>query len=730
MSTKLRRNLSLARLAIVLVVIFIPGGRAYLRQKMYQEDDSSFERVHYIRRLYGKENADVRSHIDYLENRMLRYQTGLNTDPNHKLPYVNHPFEKQHELRSLQASNETAQSDDIFKPIRITFDTSALDALSNSANAAKIKWYEEVILPKTKLFWEQALSVVPVDGNLKISAGELDQRAYCGASDLTEVPSSHIANGVSNTDLILYVSGNNSPTYCPSRTLAVAVPCNFDQYDRPTAGAINVCLDNIELDETGESSLGVEQDYVDVTIHEVGHVLGHSSNSYRFFWDPKTGAPRTPRPFETRKVTCVNGEQREGFFPAENTMVFGQRADGRRFASIVTEKVAQIAKNQFNCQTLEGAQLENQPTRPDSCNGDHWDERLFYPEALSGVISPTANIVSSLTLALFEDSGWYKANYTMSQMSPWGLGAGCEFATGACLTQGTNGPSVPEYSQGFFCASQGEKSCSPELTHKMACSISDYNLFVPQVLPPSRDQYFPEPSLGGPRQADYCPVYGSTYSNRKAEELDCRNPSNGNTFISLYGEEYSGTSKCIPSSSGEGRCYRTACVRDQRHLEIFVAGKWRICEYDGMPIELTVVETGSFGQTLFCPKLSQACPDLFCPFNCAGRGVCNYDHMVDGITRPKCECFDESDTSEACSDSDIPDGGFLDNSDGLIDNIEENFFDPLIAVFFDHPDKWTTASWAWAGGLGLIGVVMLLCICSSCFCQGGKKKTRYRNYNV
>ena len=95
-----------------------------------------------------------------------------------------------------------------------------------------------------------------------------------------------------------------------------------------------------------------------------------------------------------------------------------------------------ISRNQFDCQSLEGAQvrvgrtfgwrydgtrvqeilidpllfpgppqLENQPTGADSCTGDHWDERLYYDNALSGVISPTTNILVPMTLALFEDSG-------------------------------------------------------------------------------------------------------------------------------------------------------------------------------------------------------------------------------------------------------------------------------------------------------------------------------------
>jgi leishmanolysin len=458
------------------------------------------ERMHIVRRLYGPENADVRREVSKLEERIDRYQTGF-PPSDHSVPYEDHPYDPEtKKKRLLQSSNDTStttERSENFKPIRIFFYTDALDNIRDSSNAAKIDWYKNVILPKTAEFWSQALSVIPVSGRLRVSSTELDGFSYCGDSDFTEVPNDHKSDGVANTDLILYVSGSDSQRFCPSRTLAVAVPCNFDQFDRPTAGAINVCLDNIELNEDGTATSDVVKDYVDVTIHEVGHVLGHSSNSYRFYWDPETGEPRTSRPFSSRTVTCVDGTSRSLILPSDNTMKFFDD-DGRRFASIVTPKVRAVARNQFDCQSLEGAQLENQPTRAESCAGDHWDERLYYPEALSGVISPTANILSSLTLALMEDSGWYKANYTSSRMSPWGLGSGCSFVNQPCLTQGTSGGTeVPSYGRGFFCNSGEEKGCSSEHTHKMACTIIDYYYFVPQTLPDVQYQYFPDaPSKG------------------------------------------------------------------------------------------------------------------------------------------------------------------------------------------------------------------------------------------
>jgi hypothetical protein len=156
-------------------------------------------------------------------------------------------------------------------------------------------------------------------------------------------------------------------------------------------------------------------------------------------------------------------------------------------------------------------------------------------------------------------------------------------------------------------------------------------------------------------------------------------------------------------------------------VQIRIRGEWQICEFDGQLLDVTVGSLAPLPQTLVCPRLTQACPDLFCPFNCAGRGVCNYDNIFNGTVRPACECFDTSDTSLGCSDSQIPDGDFLRDASGLFDNLEENFLDALVAVFVDDPELWTTASWAWAAGMITILLVLLLCICSSCWPKRKRK---------
>lgn len=127
-----------------------------------------------------------------------------------------------------------------------------------------------------------------------------------------------------------------------------------------------------------------------------------------------------------------------------------------------------------------------------------------------------------------EDSGWYLANYTNSKMSPWGLGVGCDFVSKLCLEIDESGvTTIPSYSQGFFCTVGAEKGCSPEHTHKLACTVLDYSYYSPVVLPPATYQYFKDyPSKGGPSQGDFCPLFGTTYDNLKVAQLECSNSAN------------------------------------------------------------------------------------------------------------------------------------------------------------------------------------------------------------
>jgi Leishmanolysin len=214
------------------------GSPSSMRDRSHINGRRKEGRKHIIHRIYGPDNALTRKHIRDVEERMERSKSGI-SNPNHKLNYENHPYESRNQIqRSIQSSESSHSSSSSFKPIRIHFETGALDNMRDSSNAAKIDFVKGEILPKTAEFWSLALSVIPVSGNLLITTSELDNRIYCGDSEFSEVPSEHISQGIPNADLVLYVSGTPSSRFCAGTTLAVAVACNFDQYDRPTAGAV------------------------------------------------------------------------------------------------------------------------------------------------------------------------------------------------------------------------------------------------------------------------------------------------------------------------------------------------------------------------------------------------------------------------------------------------------------------------------------------------------------
>ena len=354
------------------------------------------ERISPFQRIYGKENAAVRAEIHKIETESTHYRrTGLHADPDF--------FRLDDNGNTRRRTQEVVFGENSFQPMRITIITDHLQTRRDITTTAEIDFITGTILPRMSAFWSETLNVLPVGTReedpympLKIDKTALYNELYCGDPEFTKVPTEHFTDGVADTDLIIYVSGEPSARFCGPSNLAVAVACNFDEYDRPTAGAINFCLDQIELDRNGGAHETIIEDNVDVAIHGAAQILGMSSNSFKFFRDPDTNEPLTSRPLQAKTVTCVDGTTKTETMPDETTLKFLDADNGQRYATIVTPQVRTVARNQFNCPDLEGAQLENQPVGS-SCTGDHWDARLFYPESMSGVISPTTVILSPLS---------------------------------------------------------------------------------------------------------------------------------------------------------------------------------------------------------------------------------------------------------------------------------------------------------------------------------------------
>ncbi len=175
----------------------------------------------------------------------------------------------------------------------------------------------------------------------------------------------------------------------------------MDQFDRPIAGTINMCLDSINIDPDdihGDDNIKLS---VNTVVHEVSHILGMLGAIMPYMWDTSTKEPRTKRPIYARNVQCVDGEIQTVAIPDTNTLQF-QSNNEQISAILVTPKVRTVARNHFNCRDLDGAQLENTPTSA-YCYGSHWDERYFLTETLGAVTTQTKVYFSPLSEYLLDN---------------------------------------------------------------------------------------------------------------------------------------------------------------------------------------------------------------------------------------------------------------------------------------------------------------------------------------
>lgn len=102
----------------------------------------------------------------------------------------------------------------------------------------------------------------------------------------------------------------------------------------------------------------------------------------------------------------------------------------RTMQMIVTPRVVREVRHHFNCPDLEGAELEDQGEEGTALT--HWEKRIFENEAMTGTHTQNP-VYSRITLALMEDTGWYRANYEMAQHLEWGHKLGCDFAKKSCM---------------------------------------------------------------------------------------------------------------------------------------------------------------------------------------------------------------------------------------------------------------------------------------------------------
>lgn len=412
-------------------------------------------------------------------------------------------------------------------------------------------------------YYQSTLTVIRATSNIKFA----DQ---CGG--LT-APSYLATTGVA-ADLVIMVTAEKAD----ESYLAYAVPCALARSnDRPVVGMINF---NYKYLLTA-TNINLEENLI-TTIHEIAHVLGFSSNLYRYFKD-SNGVTFNPLGSKTL-------------------------ANGQTVQYINAEPLTTRVRNYFGCQTIEGAFLENEGSSGSA--GSHFERRIFFNEFMTAS-SITDSVISEFTLALLQSTGWYTASFSNVEPFTWGKNKGCNFLNGACMQSGTQA----NFEE--FCAPLQRQGCTFSGRAVGVCGAT--SRYTSSSLP-SVWNYFGGNTIVLDSFSDNCPYYLGY------PDADCEDPKNrGNLASEVFGVNsrcFSGTLTLAASArSRTGFCFTTSCstVNGATVLRATIGGNTVTCSAAG-----NVNVPGYSGQ-LECPDPVAFCAKanpVYCERGCSGRGTC------------------------------------------------------------------------------------------------------------
>ena len=376
-----------------------------------------------------------------------------------------------------------------FTPIRIYIDYTTLDSQFTVDQTFRNKIKQ--IMELSKLSFESLLLVQRFKDKMKL--------LECGNKILSI--SDKVKNEGVEADFIIFPFIDTS--YKGNQYEAYASPCILaGDTRRPVAGYI-AFTQILKLDKQNWLKY-----YTTLAMHELTHCLVFSPNLFPFYMNSNKELYGITNII--KKVT-VNGIGR---------------------TIVITPKVKETAKIHFNCDYIEGVELENQGN--EGTAGSHWEARQMLTDYMMGASYDEMSI-SEITLALFEDSGWYKVNYYTGGLFRYGKNEGCAFIYNKCLTNGKSN----FYNE--FCDTKYEPFCTNGRLSKGLCYYSDYA----QKLT-SDYQYFTQTNRGGLMLADYCPV--SQVPNDKEMLFNWNCAMGKSNYPSELGETISDKSICFISS--------------------------------------------------------------------------------------------------------------------------------------------------------------------------------------
>ena len=283
---------------------------------------------------------------------------------------------KPHTIDEKDIDNKRKLSTD-YTPLNIKLDFTYLESQqflqSKDLNDLK-ELFNEVISYINILFSVK-------HSNINLSKNMIEN--YCGIPKY----SSNLEQSFLTHDLLIFPYINiNMSEY----TLAQAWTCLIlSSNSRPLVGVVEI-NPNFSLNKIDTS---FHMKYI--LLHEISHVLGFNSGMFE-----------------------------------KLHFLYTERKNGITRDYLISPKVIEKAKLHFNCDNLKGVELENQGG--DGSAGSHWEARYMLGDYMIST-NYIENTISDITLAYFEDTGFYKVNYYTGGLFRYGKNQGCAFLQEDCI---------------------------------------------------------------------------------------------------------------------------------------------------------------------------------------------------------------------------------------------------------------------------------------------------------
>ncbi|XP_061172725.1 ciliated left-right organizer metallopeptidase-like [Saccostrea echinata] len=351
--------------------------------------------------------------------------------------------------------------------------------------------------------------------------------------------------GLKDTDFVVYVQAVSSSSCVEDVShLAHATYCYQDNRGRPVAGYINICPQKV-------SSLTIDRIKM-VLLHELLHTLGFTK---RLFEDFRQCSLK-----DELSGLCNNSDIRNNPVQTVNGVL-----------RLLTPAVEREAIRHFNCQEDKfGPALQEE-------RGilSHWDSYQMYGSIMTPSPGPPQlTFLDRMTLAVFEDSGWYGVNYSQADDYQWGKGEGCKLSS----------------SSNHMCI-QGEYGCHFLHKDKAICKSPSTK--------GGNSVFIPQPGL------ECSKGYNSTTSDFEILSSQSRCFRSNLTAQNI-------------SMEMTGQCYHHRCVNGMLNVKLKSTG-WMTCPYGKF------IKVENLTGVILCPSRK----DIICPdhrsFNSLSTSTVLYD---------------------------------------------------------------------------------------------------------